>query len=220
MKILIVDDHPWIRNWLIKLLNSKWYVAEWAMHWEEWLEKLSWHHFDVIILDVNMPIMDGKEFIKKLRKKRNNIPVLALTSNSYLEDKVEMFDLWVDDYLIKPFEFDELYVRLKSLTKRKWEIEEDIVEIWDIKIDFNTSKIFLKNEEIIFQNKQYWIIKYLVKNKWYPKTKIDIMEYAWWEKEENLQFNTVALESHIYIIRKKLWKDFIKTVKCIWYLIP
>lgn len=220
MKILIIDDHPGIRNGLMKLLNYKWYIAEWAMHWEEWLIKLSWHIFDVIILDVNMPIMDGKKFVKKLREAWKNIPVLALTSNSDLADKIEMFDLWVDDYLVKPFEFDELYVRLKSLSKRKWEILKDEIKIWNININFHSSKVSLDWVEVIFQNKQYGIIKYLAKNKWYPKTKIDIMEYAWWEKEENLQFNTVALESHIYIIRKKLWKDCIKTVKWIWYLIP
>jgi DNA-binding response OmpR family regulator len=220
MKILIIDDHPWIRNGLIKLLISKWYIAEWVSNGVQWLERLKSHSFDVIILDINMPVMNGKDFIQRLRIQWESIPVLALTSDSLLEDKIEMFELGVDDYLVKPFEFDELYVRLKALSKRKWEIIKNIIEIWDISIDIDASKVFINNIEVIFQNKQYWIIRYLIKNRGYPKNKLEIMEYAWGEKEENLQFNTVALESHIYIIRKRLGKDFIKTVKWIWYLIP
>jgi DNA-binding response OmpR family regulator len=220
MKILIIDDHPWIRNGLIKLLISKWYIAEWVSNGAQWLERLKSHSFDVIILDINMPVMNGKDFIQRLRIQWESIPVLALTSDSLLEDKIEMFDLGVDDYLVKPFEFDELYVRLKALSKRKWEIIKNIIEIWDISIDIDASKVFINKIEVFFQNKQYWIIRYLVKNRGYPKNKLEIMAYAWGEKEENLQFNTVALESHIYIIRKRLGKDFIKTVKWIWYLIP
>jgi DNA-binding response OmpR family regulator len=220
MKILIIDDHPWIRNGLIKLLISKWYIAEWVSNGAQWLERLKSHSFDVIILDINMPVMNGKDFIQRLRIQWESIPVLALTSDSLLEDKIEMFDLGVDDYLVKPFEFDELYVRLKVLSKRKWEIIKNIIEIWDISIDIDASKVFINKIEVFFQNKQYWIIRYLVKNRGYPKNKLEIMAYAWGEKEENLQFNTVALESHIYLIRKRLGKDFIKTVKWIWYLIP
>jgi DNA-binding response OmpR family regulator len=220
MKILIIDDHPWIRNGLIKLLIFKWYIAEWVINGAQWLEKLKSHSFDVIILDINMPVMNGKDFIQRLRIQWESIPVLALTSDSLLEDKIEMFELGVDDYLVKPFEFDELYVRLKALSKRKWEIIKNIIEIWDISIDIDAFKIFINKIEVIFQNKQYLIIRYLVKNRGYPKNKLEIMEYAWGEKEENLQFNTVVLESHIYIIRKRLGKDFIKTVKWIWYLIP
>jgi DNA-binding response OmpR family regulator len=136
-----------------------------------------------------------------------------------LDDKIDMFELWVDDYLTKPFNFWELFVRLKSLTKRKWVIKSNIEKIWNIEINYSSNKIFLDKKEVEFQNKQYKIIKYLLDNKWYPKTKIEIMEYVWWEQEENLNFNTTILESHIYIIRKKLGKNFIKTIKWVWYII-
>lgn len=219
MKVLVIEDHPSIRNNIVKLLTNLWNIAEWAIHWEEWLAKISLYDYDVIILDINMPIMNGKEFIKKMRKNNISTPVLALTSNDMLDDKINMFELWVDDYLTKPFEFEELNVRLKSLTKRKWEIKYDLYKVWDFEINNTTSKIFLKWEEIEFQNKQYNIIRYLLNNKWIPKTKKQIMEYSWWEQEENLNFDTTILETHIYMIRKKLGKKFIKTIKWIWYII-
>jgi DNA-binding response OmpR family regulator len=74
--------------------------------------------YDAVILDINMPIMNGKDFLKKIRSAGKNIPVLALTSDSMLDDKLEMFDLGVDDYLTKPFEIEELIARLKSILKR------------------------------------------------------------------------------------------------------
>lgn len=219
MKILIIEDHPQIRNNVIKLLKLDWYIAEGAIHWEEGLQKCDSNQYDVIILDVNMPVMNGLEFTKSLRAKNNPTPIIALTSNSMLQDKLELFDLWVDDYLTKPFEIEELKVRLRALSKRWQVVSQDIHNIWDIQINLSSHKIILRWEEILFQNKQYHIIEYLVKNRWYPKKKLEIMEYAWWETEEALHFNTVALESQIYLIRKQLWKDFIKTIKGIWYII-
>jgi DNA-binding response OmpR family regulator len=133
-----------------------------------------------------------------------------------LQDKLEMFELWVDDYMTKPFEVEELVVRLRSILRR-WEIKIDNQQIInDVKINFSKKKIFYKEEEILFSHKMYLIIEFLSKNIWYPQNKAKIMEYVWWEQEENLEMNSTTLESHIYAIRKKLWKDFIKTVKGIW----
>jgi DNA-binding response OmpR family regulator len=83
------------------------------------LEKIQNSKFDVIILDVNMPVMNGKDFLVNIRNKKISTPVIALTSDSMLQDKLEMFELGIDDYLTKPFEIEELIARLKSLLKRK-----------------------------------------------------------------------------------------------------
>ncbi|MCT4616765.1 MAG: response regulator transcription factor [Candidatus Gracilibacteria bacterium] len=219
MKVLIIEDHPSIRNNIIKLLKKENCTAQGAMNGKEGLQKLLISSYDVIILDVNMPIMNGREFIQTIRNKNIDTPVLALTSNSMLDDKIDMFELGVDDYLTKPFNFGELFVRLKSLTKRKGVIKSNIEKIGNIEINYSSNKIFLDKKEVEFQNKQYKIIKYLLDNKGYPKTKIEIMEYVWGEQEENLNFNTTILESHIYIIRKKLGKNFIKTIKGVGYII-
>ncbi len=219
MKILIIEDHPKLRENIAKYLKINSYVAETAIHWLDALEKLRNTDYDLIILDVNMPLMNGKEFMKKLRKKKKDIPVIALTSNSTLDDKVEMFDLWVDDYLTKPFELKELELRIKSLTKRKDLKIEDILTINDIIINLSKHKVYKDDKEIELSNKEYLIIEFLTKNRWYPKNKTDILEKVWWEFEENLDFSSTTLEAHISTIRKKLWANLIKTIKWVGYVI-
>lgn len=219
MKILIIEDHPKIRENIKRYLKINWYLAEIAINWKEALEKVWYSDYDCIILDVNMPIMNGREFIKNLRINLNNSPVIALTSNSTLDDKIEMFDLWVDDYLVKPFELKELEMRIIALSKRKNKEINDKILIKDIEINFSKHKIFQQNIEIDFSNKEYLIIEFLAKNKWYPKSKIQILENVWWESEENLELSSTTMESHISTIRKKLWSDFIKTIKGTGYII-
>jgi len=219
MKILVIEDHPKLRENIIKFLKISGYIAEWSFNWEEALEKIAINKYDLLILDVNMPIMDGREFMKKLRKTWNSIPVIALTSNSMLDDKLEMFELWVDDYLTKPFELRELEARVKALLKRKEKTIENIIEVWDVKIDLQSHKIFKDWKEIEFWNKHFLIIEFLARNRGIVKSKIQILEKVWWEAEENLDLNSTTLEAHISVIRKKLWKDFIKTIKWAWYII-
>jgi len=219
MKILIIEDNPHLRENLCFLLKKNNFVAEWVIHWEEGLEKLNNTKFDIIILDINMPIMWGKEFLSNLRNSWNNIPVIALTSDSMLKDKLEVFELGADDYMTKPFEIEELVMRIKSILKRREKTIQNVKKIWEFEINFSKSKIFESWEEIIFPHKQYLIIEYLVKNSWFPIQKMKLMEYVWGEAEENLEFNSTTLESHIYAIRKKLGKSFVKTIKWVGYII-
>lgn len=195
------------------------FLAEWAKNGQEALSKIASYNYDAIVLDVNMPIMGGKELLMKLRKRWKNTPIIALTSNSMLTDKLEMFDLWVDDYMTKPFEIQELVVRIKAVGKRSDVIVDTTQTIGSVEINFSTHKIFVSGEEIYFPHKQYLIVEYLSKNLWYPKNKLQIMEYVWGEQEENLELKSTTLESHIYSIRAKLGKQFIKTRKGVGYII-
>lgn len=219
MKILIVEDNPVLRENLVFLLTKFSFLCESAENWKVALDKVSSYKYDLIILDVNMPVMNGKEFLVTLRQSRKELPVIALTSDSMLQDKLDMFELWVDDYITKPFEIEELVVRIKSILKRSDKIIDDEKVIWNVRVNYSKKKIFIDSDETAFPQKQYLIIEYLVKNFWYPQNKTKIMEYVWWEQEENLDFNSTTLESHIYAIRKKLGKNFIKTVKWIWYIV-
>lgn len=219
MKILIVEDNNILRENLIFLLKKFNYLWEWAINWKEALEKISRTTYDAIILDLNMPIMNGKDFLIQLRALGKTLPVIALTSDSMLNDKLEMFDLWVDDYMTKPFEIEELIARLKSILKRWDKKIDEYKDLWKYRINYSNSKVYEGEDEIIFPYKQYLIIEYLSKNFGYPKNKLKIMEYVWGEAEENLEFNSTTLESHIYSIRNKLWKNFIKTIKSVGYII-
>ncbi len=219
MKILVIEDHPKIRENISKYFKYIWYTIEQSYNWEDALSKVLIGNYDILILDVNMPIMNWKDFLKRIRSKWLNIPVLALTSNSTLDDKVEMYDLWVDDYLTKPFELKELEIRVNSLLKRKDKKIDEIFSYWYYKINYSIHSFYYKWEKISLSNKEYLIIEFLLKNKWYPKSKNQILEKVWWELEENLDISSTTLESHISTIRKKTNKDFIKTIKWVWYII-
>lgn len=219
MKILVVEDHPKIRQNTVRYLNLKWFRAEEAIHGEDAKLKISTNNYDLIVLDINMPLLDWKEFTKFVRKTWNIIPIIALTSNSQLNDKLEMFSLWVDDYLTKPFEFEELEARIKALLKRKDKDIENIIKINDITLDIDKHKVYKNSKEMELWNKEYLILEYLLVNKNYPKSKVSLLEHIWWEQEENLDLGSKTLEAHISTLRKKLWPDLIKTIKWVWYVI-
>lgn len=183
------------------------------------LEKTSLAHYDLILLDMNMPILGGKDFLKELRKKDASLPVLALTSNSMLDDKLDMFNAGVDDYMTKPFELQELLARVKALLKRSEKQAQDILKIDDIEVFTWEHKVYKRGKDMDFSNKQYLIVEFLMQNRWFPQSKAKIFEHVWGELEENLEFNSTTLEAHISTIRKKLGKDFIGTMKGVGYVI-
>lgn len=218
MKLLIIEDHPKIRNNLIEFFSIKWYTAEWAIHGEDALSMLH-AHYDIIILDMNMPIMDGKTFISRIRKSGNQTPVIVLTSNSLLDDKITMFDLGADDYVVKPFEMQELEARVIALGRRRERLIEDIITFGPYTIDIGKKIVRKWQEKMELSHKEYWIIEYLARYLGYPKSKMEILEAVWWMREAELAMDSVTLEAHISTIRKKLWKSIITTLKWTWYLI-
>lgn len=218
MKILIIEDHPKIRDNIITYLSLKGHTVEWALHGAEALEKL-YANFDVIILDMNMPIMNGKAFMAKIREQKNYIPVVVLTSNSMMEDKLEMFALGADDYLTKPFDLREVEARIMALSRRKEKTIEKVINFWPYELEVGKRLLRKWAITIEISNKEYGILEYLGRHQWYPKNKTDILEAVWWIRERDLGFKSITLEAHISMIRKKLGKDIIHTIKWVWYIL-
>jgi len=219
MKILIIDDHPKLRENLRKICELERFTAETAIHGADGLEKVKNAQYDCIILDMNMPIMNGKDFLLELRKLDASIPVLVLTSNSLLSDKIEAFDIGADDYLTKPFEMEELIARIKALVRRKNTAILETLDIGNITVDLTHGKVTKDSKEIDLSAKEYKIIAYLSENRSMSKTKDDILQAVWGEREESLPLGSTTLEAHISSVRKKLGKDFIKTNRNVGYVV-
>lgn len=219
MKVLLCEDNPILLENTLFLLKKMWIQWEWAKNGYEGLIKVSSYTYDVIVLDINMPVMNGREFLKQLRDAGNTLPVIALTSNSMLWDKLDIFDLWADDYMTKPFDVEELVMRIKVVSKRSDTLIDQEIVVWKIQVNLAQCKVFLDGSAVNLPQKQYLIIEYLAKNMWYAKSKTSIMQYVWWEQEDNLDISSTTLESHIYAIRSKLWKGLIQTQKWVWYII-
>lgn len=136
-------------------------------------------NYDVIILDMNMPVMNGEVFIRKIREQSIYTPVIVLTSNSMMEDKMTMFSLGADDYLTKPFDLRELEMRILALGRRKEKVIESHITFGEYSLDTARHTLMKGNDSIDIGNKEYGILEFLGKNKGFPKSKTDILEAVW-----------------------------------------
>ena len=215
MKILIIEDNKIIANNIKKYLELEWYEVLIAENWLYGFEVAKKNQFDLILLDWMLPGMDGAEICQKL-KENNDVPIIMTTAKWQLEDKLEWFDMWADDYLVKPFDLEELLARINVLVKRKYK-EENIFEKWNIKIDIKSKKVLKGNTEIKLTIKEYNILEILINNIWIAISRTDIIQEIWWW--DSLFEGDGKLDVYISGIRKKIWKDFIQTVKWFWYKI-
>ncbi len=217
MKLLLIEDNKTIATNIKKYLELEWYdilIAENGLYGLEVAKK---NNFDLIILDLMLPWMDGIEICKQI-KKIQDIPVIMTTAKWELDDKLDWFDAGADDYLVKPFDLEELSIRIQVLIKRFWWDDNwNVFNIWDIKIDLDAKKILKNNEEIKFTIKEFNILEILLDNRWIAISRTEIIEELWWW--DSLFEWDGKLDVYISGIRKKLWKSFIETIKGFGYKI-
>ena len=190
MKILVVEDEKDLNKIITKYLKKSNYSVDSAYDGEEALDYINVGEYDVIILDIMMPKMNGYDFIKRIRRDKNNVAVLMLTAKDSLEDKVKGLDLKADDYLVKPFEFDELLARIRAMLRRNYrESATNILVIGDVELD-TVKKSVTKNRNIIeLTAKEYEVLEYLLRNKNHILSREQIREHVWdfdYEGESNI----------------------------------
>lgn len=220
MKLLLVEDHPKLRTNIRQYLSPKGIFVDEAITWVEALAQIERGGYDVIVLDLGLPLLDGKEVTREMRRNDNRTPVLILTSSNLLEDKIELLELWADDYLTKPFALEELYARIRAITRRaESPIESRVHKLGDIQIDFDRAVITHGKREVVLVNKELQILEYLIKKKGVIASKSELIEAIWGSTDEELFSQSTTLEAHISSIRKKLTKDIITTRRGIGYAI-
>ena len=179
MRLLVVEDERDLAENLKKGLTEQGYAVDIALDGEQGCFMAETEPYDLIILDLMLPKMDGIAICNSLRKKGLNIPVLMLTAKSRIEDKVEGFNTGADDYLTKPFSMTELYVRVKALLKRRDKIELPVLEVGNLKIDLFKHKVYRANEAIELTPKEFSILELLAKNKNGVVTRTMILDHVW-----------------------------------------
>ena len=209
MQILVIEDNKTIANNIKKYLEldgNSVFIAENGLYGLEVARK---NDFDIIVLDLMLPGLEWEKVCAEIKKEKD-IPVIMTTAKWQLEDKLEWFNVWADDYLVKPFDLEELEARIKVLTKRK-QLDSKPIKKWNISIDLQNRKILKWNKEVKLTVKEYNILECLVKNIWIPLSRTDIIQEVWWW--DSLFDDDGKLDVYISTLRRKLGKDIIETVK-------
>ena len=209
MKILVVEDERDLNRIITKHLKKNNYSVDSCFDGQEALDFISYSEYDLIITDIMMPNVDGYEFIDKLRANKNNTPVIMLTAKDALEDKIVGLDSGADDYIVKPFEFDELLARIRVLMRRNYGLATNIIQIEEITLDLAKKQVAKSGEIIDLTGKEYEVLEYLMKNKGSILSRDQILNHVWdYEYEGASNIVDVIIKN----IRKKLDRGEGKTI--------
>ena len=201
MKILVVEDERDLNRIITKHLKKNNYSVDSCFDGQEALDFISYSEYDLIITDIMMPNVDGYEFIDKLRANKNNTPVIMLTAKDTLEDKIVGLDSGADDYIVKPFEFDELLARIRVLMRRNYGLATNIIQIEEVTLDLAKKQVAKSGEIIDLTGKEYEVLEYLMKNKGSILSRDQILNHVWdYEYEGASNIVDVIIKN----IRKKL----------------
>ncbi len=205
MKILVVDDEHKIASSIKKGLEQEAFVVDVAFDGEAGFDLASAEEYNVIILDVMMPKMTGFEICQKLREQNNHVPVLLLTAKGMLGDKIEGFNSGADDYLPKPFAFEELLARVRALARRPQKVVKEVLSIGDLSLNIKSFEVKRKDTQINLSQKEYALLEYLMRHPNQILTKDQIIQHVW-EYDADVLPNTV--EVYMGYLRNKIDKPF------------
>lgn len=205
MRILLAEDDYRIANFVSKGLRENSYAVDIVNNGEDALYQISISDYDLIILDVMMPLKDGFEVCRELRESGNKTPILLLTARDAVEDRISGLDFGADDYLVKPFEFGELLARLRALLRRSSEIRPPKIIIADLEIDTISQKVSRGGNEILLTAKEYALLEYLAREKGKVIGREEISTHVW---DESFDVFSNSIEVYVNRLRAKIDKDF------------
>jgi len=220
MRILIVEDDHRIAASIKKGLEQEKYAVDVSYDGEDGYDLASSESYDLLILDLMLPKIDGMQICRQIRQSNNNVPILILTAKSQIEDKVSGLNCGADDYLTKPFAFEELLARIRALTRRPKNLVNSILEIDDLTMNTLNFEVKRNGKSINLSGKEYALLEVLMRHPRQILTKEQIINHVW-DYEADVLPNTV--EVYIRNIRNKIDKPFksklIQTVRGFGYKI-
>ncbi|MDO4814041.1 MAG: response regulator transcription factor [Gemella sp.] len=179
MKILLVEDELDLNNIIVRYLKKNNFSVDSAFNGEEALDFIALSDYDLIITDIMMPVMDGITFLKKLREEKNSTPVIMLTAKDSLDDKISGLDYGADDYVVKPFEFEELVARIRALIRRSYGSSSSELKLGDLVLDTAKKSVTRSGKNIDLTGKEYELLEYLLHNQGKVLSRDQILSGVW-----------------------------------------
>ena len=222
MRILIVEDEDSLALRIKSLLESENYKVKVEFNGENGLETALTEEFDLFILDLSLPKIDGIEVLRAVRRENITTPVLLLTARDRIEDKVKGLDEGADDYLTKPFAIPELIARVRSLLRRRSEVKSTTLNIADLELNTVSHEVLKGGKPVALTTKEYSILEFLIYNKNRVLSRLSIAEHVWGDNFDLFNM-TNFVDVHIKNLRKKIDAGFanslIQTVRGVGYII-
>ena len=207
MRLLIIEDEKKVAGFIKKGLEEETYVVDVAYDGEEGLLLAQQGEYDLIILDLMLPVIDGLEVLSRLRAEKNDVPIILLTAKDSVEEKVTGLNKGADDYLTKPFAFSELMARIRVLLRRgKAEMKTEL-QIDNLTLDLVSHKVKRNGEEIELTGKEYSLLEYFLRNQGKVLTRTMIAEHVW---DYNFDTFTNVIDVYVNHLRKKIDKNYPK----------
>lgn len=220
MKVLVVEDEKSLNNIIVKRLKVEKYSVDAAYDGVEALEYLQAAAYDLVLVDIMLPKLDGLSLVKKMRQDGNTTSVIFLTAKDTVDDRVKGLDIGGDDYLVKPFEFSELLARMRSIVRRQGQKATNQLLIADLSLDLKTHAVVRGGRDIRLTAKEFAILAYLLQNAGAVLSREQIQEHTWdfsYEGASNM------IDVYINALRKKIDKDYpvklLQTVRGVGYVI-
>jgi len=220
MTILVVEDEIKITRFVKKGLEMEHFTVETAYDGKEGLEKAEVNNYDLIILDIMLPEIDGVEVCRRLRENKVETPIIMLTARDTIEDRIKGLDVGADDYLIKPFAFGELVARIRALLRREKTVKSTKLQVGDLTLDPATHEVYRAGKEIPLSSKEYRLLDYMLRRPGQVCTRTMIGEHIW---GYNFTDDSNVIDVYISYLRKKIDKGhgnkLIHTVRDVGYKI-
>ena len=218
MHILIIEDQIKLAQNMRKYLESEHYVVSIAHDGKLGFEIAMTQEIDLLILDINLPGMDGYVLCSMLRQHKKNMPILMLTARTLQEEKIHGLNIGADDYLGKPFDLDELLARVRALLRRGTTEKQANITLGEIVMDTNTREVTKQKKSVNLSPKEYALFEYLLRQRGIAQSRAQIIEHVWGGRDELMFSQTVDV--HIAYLRRKLGREMIKTIPGTGYVIP
>lgn len=216
MRVLLVEDDPQIASGVQSALQRKAYQVEWISDGRQALMAALDNHFDLIVLDLGLPGMDGLEVLRQMRQKQSKTPVIIVSARDSTRNRIDGLNCGADDYLVKPFDLDELFARIYAIERRVGGAASNTLGLGDLQLDLSAQSAFYKGQAILLQRREFSLLKKLLESprQVFSREQLEESLYGW-----TSEIGSNTIDVYVHSIRKKTYPEVIKTLRGVGYRI-